>query len=84
MNKNEIKDIFDIELLDKQKDYKEYFFSSIFFSNIKIFLIKIMIAFLFSYIFVFFDYFVELRYLLSYFIIEVLYFNLINRKSLKP
>ena len=73
----------EIKILEAQKDFKEYFYKSLFI-NWKVFGFKLFIAFLFSYFFVLIDYFVEFRYLFAYFIVELLYFNYINKKTLSP
>ena len=73
----------EIKVLEEQKNFKEYFYKSLF-VNWKVFCIKLFIAFIFSYIFILFDYFVEFRYFFAYFLVELIYFNYLNKKILSP
>lgn len=73
----------DTELLDKQSNYKEYFYNCLFtgwFST----LVKLFIAFLFSLIFDLFELFINYNFLVSYVIVEVLNYNLFINRELKP
>lgn len=73
----------EIKVLEEQKNFKEYFYKSLFISW-KVFFIKLFIAYLMSHVFVKLDYFVEFRYFFSYSLVELLYFNYINKKILSP
>jgi hypothetical protein len=72
----------DLELLNSQV-YKEYFYNCIY-KNWKITSVKVFVAFLFSFLFDLFDLFVGYNFFISYVLIEVLYFNLINKDILHP
>jgi hypothetical protein len=72
----------DLELL-KAQEYKEYFYNTLY-TGWKSTVIKILLAFLLSLLFDLFELFVNYNFLVSYIIIEVLYFNLINKEKLKP
>ena len=73
----------EIKVLEEQKNFKEYFYKSLFVSW-NVFFIKLFIAYLLSYVFVMLNYFVEFRYFFSYFLVELIYFNYINKKTLSP
>ena len=67
----------DLELLNGQA-YKEYIWFSIF-KNWKIFSMKAIVAFGCSFGFDAFDLFKGYSFFISFFIIEILYYNLINK-----
>ena len=73
------------EILDKQ-DYKNYFLFYLLDSirNIKSLAIKLFIAYLLSFIFDFLNLFQGYSIFMSYILIEILYFNLIDKKLYRP
>ena len=75
----------EIELLNSQK-YKNYFFFFLVdnFKNKKIFILKIFIAYIISFLFDFINLFEGYSFFMTYFILEVLLFNLIDTKEYKP
>lgn len=76
------KNISDLELLDSQI-YKAPIWLTIFVSW-KVFLTKIFIAWLFSFVIDTFDMFIGYSFFVSYFAVEVVYFNWINNENFKP
>lgn len=72
----------EIALLNGQ-EYKEYFYNTIF-VGYKIIFFKIIVAFIFSFVFDFFDLFVNYNFFISYVLVEVLYFNVVYKTNQKP
>ena len=73
------------EILDKQ-DYKNYFLFYLIDSirNIKSFAIKLFIAYLVSFIFDSLNLFEGYSVFMSYILIEIFYFNFIDKKLYRP
>ena len=82
--KEKQEEITDLDILNYQENYKNYILNVITNFNIKILAMKITIAFIVSFIFDLFNLFIGYNFFISYILIEILYFNYIDKSKFRP